>query len=126
MSSRPRCARSCAKSGGNLPLDLVENLRIDAGAQATLRKLALEMTAISEAKLRAFRALAEREARRQILVEERERSGALRDPEALKRAAQRAQRELHLEGGLPALSAEIHRLEEVAKTQLSSLGLGDL
>ena len=68
------------KIGRDLPLDLVENLRIDAGAQATLRKLALEMTAISEAKLRAFRALAEREARRQILVEEREARGRCATP----------------------------------------------
>ena len=68
------------KIGRDLPLDQVENLRIDAGAQATLRKLALEMTAISEAKLRAFRALAEREARRQMLVEERERFGGAARP----------------------------------------------
>ena len=114
------------KSGGISRSTLSKTCASTLAPRRPCASSASKMTAISEAKLRAFRALAEREARREILVEERERSGALRDPEALKRAAQRAQRELHLEGRLPALSAEIHRLEELAKTQLSSLGLGDL
>jgi uncharacterized protein YhaN len=109
--------------GRDVPLEGVEALRVDAAAQARIKKLALQPEALREKLRGAERAAADVAAK---IEAQRARLAALppaKDVGALRREVARAQRQGDLEARLRKASGEHRRLEETAAGRLAALGL---
>lgn len=111
------------KVGRDVPLEKVEALRVDAAAQARIKKLALRPAALEE-KLRSARSAQEDAAGK--LAEHRARLAEVPeggDSTELRRAIARAQRQGDLEPRLQKAASDAQRLEETASARLAALGL---
>lgn len=106
-----------------VPLETVEALRVDAAAQARIKKLALRPAALEEKRRGARRAQEDAEAKLGELGEKLAELPPSRDASGLRRAVARAQRQGDLEGRLRKVAAEVQRLEGMAEGRLKALGL---
>jgi uncharacterized protein YhaN len=112
------------RAGQNADLEGIERRRVDALKQAALRKLAIEKATLSEARQHTARFSEERRARRGALVARSAKAKPAPDVGALKKAVTRAERAGPLEERLATALAQAGRIDQKARAQLSSLGLG--
>ena len=104
-------------------LEKVEALRVDAAAQARIKKLALRPAALEEKRRGARRAQEDAEGKLAELGEKLAALPPAREPSALRRALARAQRQGDLEARLRKAAGEEQKLEAMAEGRLQALGL---